>query len=444
MKIKKRCRPGVVLLILAGSVLLLSCWNGRTPAVSPDRGQKGRKSLIWIVTDIHYLSEELYDDGPLFTRMNREGDGKNTAMLDSLLSAFLSEIERERPAVLLVTGDLTFHGEKQSHLDLADFFSQIEETGTEVFVIPGNHDLNNPWAREYRDDQAYRAKYIDPDGFKVIYEDFGYSGALAYDDASLSYLIEPFPGLRILMLDSNKYLMNEDLNYPQAGGALSVETRAWIREQAVAARGEGCGLIAAMHHSLIEHNAMVSRGYTVDDSENLIPFFSSLGMKLNLSGHIHIQDIVETETTDGTVYDIATGAFSVYPHGYGTLIPEEGKWTYRSRGVDVEGWAADSGAGEERLLTFSDYSRDYFADFSSRMVYNVLEGYGPETAERIAAAAETLNLNFFAGREVDNPEGIAKELNRDFNGKGGFLQGYLNSIVADTPPADTILEIRSP
>ena len=432
----------MALLILTVLLLVFSCQKNETPPVPAASLRKDSESLIWIATDIHYLSNELYDDGPLFRKMNSEGDGKNTAMLDSILSAFVSEIEKEKPSALLVTGDLTFHGEKRSHLDLAALFSRIEGMGTEVFVIPGNHDLNNPWAREYRDDQAYRTEYIDPDEFKDIYRDFGYSGALSCDGASLSYTIEPFPGIRILMLDSNKYLRNRDFNYPEAGGALDTDTRNWIEEQAEAAGREGCKLIAAMHHSLIEHNAMVSRGFTVESSENLLPFFSSLGIRLNLSGHIHIQDIIVRETDDGPIYDIATGAFSVYPHGYGTLDLKGESWAYESRRVDVEGWAAGNGKGDERLLGFNDYSREYFADFSRRMTEKPLKGYGPEEAVRLASAAEILNLNFFAGREEDNPETMEAELEELFrDGGGSFLQGYLESIVWDTPPGDSRLVI---
>ena len=175
---RKCYRPGIHLLILSVLTLILSCRKQDTPDLSASISQADRDPLIWIVTDIHYLSDDLYDKGPLFRKMNREGDGKNTAMLDSIQSAFIAEIKRERPAVLLGTGDLTFHGEMQSHVDLAALFRGVEALGTEVYVIPGNHDLNNPWAREYRNDKAYRSNYISPDEFKSIYKDFGYSAAL--------------------------------------------------------------------------------------------------------------------------------------------------------------------------------------------------------------------------------------------------------------------------
>ena len=164
-----------------------------------------------------------------------------------------------------------------------------------------------------------------------------------------------------------------------------------------------------------------ARAIRWDDSEDLIPFFSSLGIRLNLSGHIHIQDIIAHEIMGGPIYDIATGAFSVYPHGYGTLDLSGESWIYRSRTIDVERWAADSGSGIKDSLN-STATPGVLCSFSRRMVENVLAGSSSEVTDRVAAAAEILNLNFFAGREGDNPEGIERELKRSSIGTLPFCK----------------------
>ena len=41
---------------------------------------------------------------------------------------------------LILSGDLTFNGEKKSHEELAEKFKKVEKSGAPVMVIPGNHD----------------------------------------------------------------------------------------------------------------------------------------------------------------------------------------------------------------------------------------------------------------------------------------------------------------
>ena len=91
-----------------------------------------------------------------------------------------------------LSGDLTNNGEKKSHQKLANLLGEIERSGkTKVLVIPGNHDIDNPWARSFEGDKQVLADSVSPKEFTKIYGDFGYKEAISRDKKTLSYLATP-------------------------------------------------------------------------------------------------------------------------------------------------------------------------------------------------------------------------------------------------------------
>ncbi|MBF9016958.1 MULTISPECIES: metallophosphoesterase [unclassified Oceanispirochaeta] len=244
------------------------------------------------------------------------------------------------------------------------------------------------------------------------------------------------------MLDTNLYKNNLSNGYSDPLGALEDSTRSWIREKAETAKKDNKKLFVAMHHSLIEHNIMVSRGFTILDNDSLIDMFTSLQIEAVLSGHIHIQDIIEELRGRGKIYDIATGAFSVFPHNYGILEFSDKNWIYEADNVDVAGWAGEKGITDNNLLDFGQYSADFFNGFSHDMTSRSLAeaGYEPSEISEMSRIAGILNLNFFAGTEEKNTselEGV--DLESLFQDSDSFLFKYLESIVRDSEPSDNYL-----
>lgn len=421
-------------------VMLISCGSSSTTVQT--REKNNNEISIAVITDVHFLSERLHDKGSLFNKLVNKGDGKNLFIQKELLSAFVHGLEKDKPAALLITGDLTFNGEKLSHKELTSWLRIIENLGMDVYVIPGNHDINNPKARKFFKDKAGKVDTVSPEQFRSIYKDFGYSAALSYDQSTLSYLIEPIPGIQFLMLDTNLYKNNLSNGYSDPLGALGESTRSWIREKAETAKTDNKKLFVAMHHSLIEHNIMVSRGFTILDNDLLIDMFTSLQIEAVLSGHIHIQDIIEERNENGKIYDIATSAFPVFPHNYGILEFSEQNWIYKTENVDVAGWAGEKGITDNNLLDFDQYSADFFNGFSHDMTSRSLAeaGYEPSEITEMSRIAGILNLNFFAGTEEKNTsdlEGV--DLESLFQDSDSFLLKYLESIVRDSEPSDNYL-----
>lgn len=389
---------------------------------------------LYVATDLHYLSPSLHDNGEAFHTYIKSGDSKLLHYSEQLTDAWIAQVIHARPKAVILSGDLTNNGEKVSHHELAAKLNQIEAAGTEVYVIPGNHDILNPWARSFKDDKQYVTDYITSKEFTSIYKKFGYDKALSIDNHSLSYVAQVSDELWLLMLDTNQYEHNIKLGYPQTDGELSKETLSWIEENGELAQKNGAQIITVMHHNLIDHSDFSNRGFTLNNHKQLLNVLQKQSISLSLSGHLHIQDIRSTQG----VYDIATSAFVVYPYHFGVIdySPEYASVEYHTEQIDVEGWSKLNGSSNQDLLQFNKYGEKFFKNHSYDKAFKSLEGQGYSVEERnsMAEVMSAINLYYFAGKggeiseELIHSEGV--QLWR--NAKSQFIKDYVLSMLEST------------
>ncbi len=92
-------------------------------------------AVLFTATDLHYIAPTLTDNGALFTDLIEQGDGKVMAYSDALIEAFVAQVIAEKPDALILSGDLTFNGARESHEALS-FGLRASATGIPVFVLP--------------------------------------------------------------------------------------------------------------------------------------------------------------------------------------------------------------------------------------------------------------------------------------------------------------------
>lgn len=335
---------------------------------------------VMAVSDLHYLAPPLYRDSELFIRALRKGDGKITQYGGELLSALYLEILSVRPDALIVTGDLTFNGEKMSHEALAEWFGSVEDAGVPVWVIPGNHDINTPLPIGYGDGIVYGAEGTTPEDFARIYADF-----LREGQAGFSYTAE-IGGLWVCMTDVAVYR-----DGAQTFGVFTAANARWLDQALERAAAAGARAVTATHHSLIAHTEFLKDSYLMFGSESMAEIAQRHGVRLNLSGHLHIQHIAR----EGDLADAALGAFCVWPHRYALVtLEDDGTITYEAREL----------SGETLPEGFSEMSREWFVSIARDKILSSLpEGLG-EDAERMAEYAARLNLAYFSGAyRLDDP-----------------------------------------
>ena len=313
-------RKGIISAVV---IVLLACIIACSIFVLKSKNT-GEPVKIIAATDIHYLSSSLTDHGKVFWKTINNADGKVIQYIDEIMSAFSNEVIKASPDVLILSGDLVFNGEKASHKDLVKKLSVIQKSGVQVLVIPGNHDINRSSAASLIGDEYEYVDSVSPDEFKEIYYDFGMKQAESVDAYSLSYLYKVNSDLCILMLDTNAY----GTNYVQE------RSFDWIEEQLQKAKKEHMKVLTVSHQNLFAHNELLSLGYQLYNADKLLELYNQYKVKLNLSGHIHMQHYIK----DG-VTEITTTSLAVSPHQYGVIDFNGRSFNYSAKPVDVSGWA---------------------------------------------------------------------------------------------------------
>ncbi|MBC6125393.1 metallophosphoesterase [Listeria welshimeri] len=405
----------VILLLISSSLFGCSSASDKTEKITTPI-EKDQDLSIIETTDVHYFAPSLTDNGAAFKQYVAAGDGKQLAYSDEITDAFLEDVEAKKTDVLIISGDLTNNGEKTSHEELAKKLAQVEKAGTQVFVVPGNHDINNPWARKFEKDKQLPTDTITPTDFSKIYGDFGYKDAISSDDFSLSYLAAPSSKVWLLMLDTAIYKTNMQQGTPTTEGGLTTGTLDWVKECSALAEKNGAKLIPVMHHNLTNHSDVIQRGFTINYNQQVIDTLTAGNMEFSLSGHIHTQNIRTAKSTDDKeITDIVTNALSVYPHKYGniTYSAKNKNFTYQSQKLDIESWAKEHGKTDKNLLNFDQFDYDTFYNsgydkaIMDLMTSDAYKTYSQSDKEKMADTMGLNNMYFFAGTAPPKSAGMA-------------------------------------
>lgn len=272
---------------------------------------------IALVTDVHYLSPQLAEEGEALSSFEN-ATGRNTKELHEVLQEVLINLKREAPNILLVTGDLTNHGERLSHLDFIKLLRPLQEAGIRIFVIPGNHDVNIPDARAYKGDSHLFVEGVSSAEFAHLYRDFGYGIALRRDSTSLSYLAEIDEKTWLLAFDSNRH--KEFKTSSISAGRILPETKEWALQILHEAKDKGIKVLGMMHHGLVEHMPFQEAffpDYIVNDWRNLATELADAGLSIIFTGHFHANDItLFTSSAGHKIYDVETASLVQYPFAY--------------------------------------------------------------------------------------------------------------------------------
>ncbi|HPE58401.1 MAG TPA: choice-of-anchor I family protein, partial [Bacteroidales bacterium] len=330
---------------------------------------------IFVASDLHYFAPELIiNDGTAleqYLAMDRKLLRESHAIFDAIIDTILSI----QPDVVFFTGDLTKDGELVSHQYVAENCQLLEDNGIQVFVIPGNHDINNPHAYAFDGDNVIPVDSISPQDFSAIYANFGFNEAIAHDPNSLTYIVEPFPGLQIFGMDVCRYDNNYAANYPETGGGLSEESYNWIMQKLQEAKATNKRVLGLMHHGLVEHyvgQKQLFPDYVIDGWDTISVNFADAGMEAVFTGHYHSHDIVEKTSVNGnTIFDIETGSSVTWPCPFRTIEITDNSL------VDIKTGLIDDIDYDLGGQSFQDYAYDYIsAGFPILVNYILTQQYG--------------------------------------------------------------------
>ncbi|HEY1021302.1 MAG TPA: metallophosphoesterase [Flavisolibacter sp.] len=310
----------------------------------------------------------------------------------------MADLQNERPDLLLVPGDITKDGEQVSHRAVATYLEQLRSQGTKVFVIPGNHDLNNAKAAQFNGDGYVPLPRTQPADFVRIYQNFGYSRT-DRDPASLSYLAKPYDDLWILAIDANKY---EEYG-PEgdvAAGRIKEATMSWLLQKLAEAKAANVTVFAMMHHNLVEHytnQSVLDPGYVIDDWQAKVHALMDAGLKIIFTGHYHANDITTYTHGGKSITDIQTGSLVTAPMPYRLITMKNKKLDVETRHVTSLPVAMPGG------VSFTQYSGQFLSGHLDNYFCQFLQNaFGaPEPVASFAAPIyRNAIIAHFAGDEA--------------------------------------------
>lgn len=358
---------------------------------------------IAVAADLHYLSPALTDGGSYFTQVITNADGKLMQYSDALTEAFADEIIRTQPDVLILPGDLTFNGARESHTALIEKLRRISDAGVRVLVMPGNHDLENSMAAAFHGDSFTRVDSITQAEFAALYAPFGYGDALSRDEASLSYVSEISPGLRLLFLDTN---------LPEAPGELREATLRWAEEALQAAQEAGARVICVTHQTALQHNSVFTDGFTIRGADALTVLLQRYDVRCTFCGHMHIQHL----RTLGSLTEIAVSSLAVWPCQYGILDVNADGGSFSTAAVDVPD-----------VSGFAEHAQAFFDANTLRQGSAAVSDAGDRDA--MLEYLAQMNRGYYSGR-MDAVR-VDPTLQQAWEAADPFIAAYLRSLTED-------------
>jgi 3',5'-cyclic AMP phosphodiesterase CpdA len=397
----------------------------------------GHKLKIAVLSDLHYMDPSLLKaDGTAF-QMYLMQDPKLLAESGAILKQIIQRLLIEKPDLVLISGDLTKDGELVSHKSLIKQLKLLEVNHIKVLVVPGNHDINNPDAKLFDGDNAISVPTITPEDFISLYRDFGYSNTISKDQASLSYVSEPFKGVRVLAFDANEYYNNTP-EFCVVAGNIKDETMEWAKQQLAEAKEKGITVIGMMHHGVVEHfmgESVIFPDYLVDNWELKAQELMNSGLKIIFTGHFHANDASQVTSGDLSLVDVETGSPVIYDSPFRMARLENNTLYITTRHVEHIAYPMPKG------VSFHDYEKEFSLqgiEVQARyMLMSPPYGLLPDAASQISPVFADAMLSHLAGDEMITPEAEASI--QEIGALSTDLAGILLGLYTDLPPSDNEL-----
>lgn len=322
---------------------------------------------FYLITDTHFFKNSLgargeaYDDFMRFEqKCFAETQSINISVFDWLKNA-------DEADSVLIAGDLTFNGEKESHLEFIKLLNELKASGKNVYVVTADHDFKKDGDSCFAFDENGRSspQSTKREELYDLYYEFGFKDALAVDKKHLSYVSQIGEGVRLLALN------NDGADDGQR--RFDEEQIKWIKEQAKKAREDGQIMFAMNHYPLLPGQPIFSivPSAVQKESDAVTTMLADEGVHLVFTGHMHNQSINEKITDRGNkIYDVCTGSIIADPaiirH---VTITSENKAIIKS--IETPDFEWDTkGKG----------CKQYLSDLFDSMILNMLDDmqYNPE------------------------------------------------------------------
>lgn len=267
-----------------------------------------KECKFYLITDTHFFKNSLGAYGEEYDKFMHyeqkcfaETESINRSVFDWLGKA-------DEADIILIAGDLSFNGEKESHIEFIKYLNGLKEKGKQVHIVTADHDCDFEESFAFNEKGRTVIEGTKLDELYDLYYDFGFSQAIAVDKEHLSYVVQLSDGVRLLALNNDgssdgKRRFDEN----------QIE---WIKQQTKKAREDNQMMIAMNHYPLLPGQPIFSiiPSSVQDDADYVSTLLADEGVHLVFTGHMHNQSInVKTTEKGNKIYDVCTGSVIADP-----------------------------------------------------------------------------------------------------------------------------------
>ncbi len=352
-----------LLIFLLASLLIFTI--GVFSVSCTEKEEENRPTVFAVASDIHLFANSFLtkDNVDFYSWQD-----KMIHLSEPLFKTFADRIIAEKYDFLIITGDLTEKGDETSHLVVVETLRQIEQAGTEVFVINGNHDVMN--------NESKKKTAITQKKFAELYAEFGYNQAISVCSESLSYSADLNEEYRLIAVDNISYYIDGTQDYPK--DELTEEDRLWIYEQVEQAFIDGKEPVFVAHKPFMFHFPEIVKLVRDDYStmaqayERFYTFFRDSDVNLGFVGHNHINDALSY----GSFTEIQTGSLCFYQPSYREITCSENSFDIKTKSIGCPDKKYISDVLSDKTLSeinddFAGYTEKHF----SQTLLSLLQNY---------------------------------------------------------------------
>ena len=317
------------------------------------------------VTDVHYYSKKNFACD--YEKMPQPFTQNCIVRSEESFKKALSIISEDKDtSTVIITGDLTNHGDKNSHTEVSALLREFTEKGGNPFVVSDTHDY--PYFDIYTIDENGKRKpdvHLPREEVVNMYYPFGRSkGFDSYEGDDTTYIAEILPGLYYIAMGYD--LTSEDGNHSPS---FSDELMEWVKGHVQKAREKGGIVICSTHWPIITPSPayeVMGKGNVFVNGEKRIRELADMGVKLFFSGHTHIQCMKDAVSDKGNrIYSVQTSSLSGYPPKMRKVTIDTDKGIVDIRTIDIDLPEVDLG------MSFTEYARHGFFGIIESIPYNM-------------------------------------------------------------------------
>ena len=314
------------------------------------------------VTDVHYFSKKNFACD--WRKLPQPSTEICILKSEEAFKKAIEIIEADKEtSTVLITGDLTNHGEKYSHEEMRDLLQKFTENGGNPYVYTDTHDY--PYFYIYsigENGEKVPVLHLPEEEAKKMYHPFGRNKAFdTYNDGT-TYIAEILPGLYHIAMGYD--FTSED---KQHAPEFSDELMAWVKKHTEKAKEKGATVICSTHHPIVAPSPaydVVGKGHAFPNGEKRAKELSDMGIQLFFSGHSHIQCMKEIISEKGNkLYSVQTSSLAAFPPKMRKITIDTEKKTADIHTIDID--LPDLG------MTFTEYARRGFLGIVEGIPYNM-------------------------------------------------------------------------